>query len=313
MSIRLDTPQNGQAIDWFGQRMRLPIRSSDTNGKISGQLSKAPPGFTNPPHVHTREDEIFFVIEGEIEILIADKKLRLQAGDLAFAPAGLPHQLTVIGPETAKLLVLLTGDTIEQAFIQASGGPSDDQKRIMSEVGVELLDHFSAEYRPSGFESVTSDKVVICRAGEGDSYWLAGDTYSILLSGDQTTDQLSIIHFDIPEGGGPVPHVHAHEFEAFILLDGEVELYADGTILTGTTNDVAILPPNIVHCFKNRKSNHARMLAVVAPAGFDRFIRNAGQPARKGESAPPVDDAEKLRLIATAPQFGITLRPDIHF
>ena len=43
MAIRLDTPQNGFAIDWLGQRIRLPIRTSDTGGLISAQSATLPP------------------------------------------------------------------------------------------------------------------------------------------------------------------------------------------------------------------------------------------------------------------------------
>ena len=114
MAIRLDTPQNGFAIDWLGQRIRLPIRTSDTGGLISAQLGDAPPGFINPPHVHTREDEVFYVISGEIQIRVADKMHHLSAGDLVFAPAGLPHQVSVVGNNAAKLLVLLTATRLNR-------------------------------------------------------------------------------------------------------------------------------------------------------------------------------------------------------
>jgi mannose-6-phosphate isomerase-like protein (cupin superfamily) len=313
MAIRLDTPQNGFAIDWLGERIRLPIRTSDTGGQISAQLGDAPPGFTNPPHVHTREDEIFYVISGEIQIRVADKMHHLTASDLVFAPAGLPHQVSVVGNNAAKLLVLLTGDTIEQAFINASGKSLADLETIMGRAGVELLDHFDADYRPIGFESVASGSAIVCRADKGDAIWLAGDTYTIKLSGKHTGDRFAVVHFDIPSGGGPVPHIHTREFEAFVITKGEVELYADGDIVTGYVNDVAVLPTNIPHCFKNRTNSHSQMIAIVAPAGFDRFIRNAGQPAIAGQYPPPVNSEEMHRLIAAAAEFGVVLRPDIEF
>jgi quercetin dioxygenase-like cupin family protein len=313
MTIRLDTPQSGFAIDWLGQRIRLPIRTSDTGGRISAQLGDAPSGFINPPHVHTREDEVFYVISGEIEIRIADKLQHLSAGDLAFAPAGLPHQVSVVGNTTAKLLVLLTGDSIEQAFIDGSGKSGADLRNIMARAGVELLDHFDAEYRPTGFESVTRDSAIVCRADEGKAVWLAGDTYTIKLPGEQTGDRFAVVHFDIPAGGGPVPHIHTREFEAFVITKGEVELYADGDIFTGHVNDVAVLPANIPHCFKNRTKSHSEMIAIVSPAGFDRFIKNAGQPAVAGQYPPPIGSEEMHRLMAAADEFGVILRPDIVF
>jgi len=313
MAIRLDTPQNGFAIDWLGQRIRLPIRTSDTGGRISAQLGDAPPGFTNPPHVHTREDEVFYVISGEIQIRIADKLLHLSAGDVALAPAGLPHQVSVVGNNAAKLLVFLTGDTMEQAFIDASGKSPTDLKDIMGRAGVKVLDHFDPDYRPIGFESVASDSAIVCRADEGNAVWLAGDTYTIKLGGEQTGDRFALVHFDIPPGGGPVPHIHTREFEGFVIAQGEVELYADGDIVTGRVNDVAVLPTNIPHCFKNRTNSHSQMIAIVAPAGFDRFIKMAGQPAIAGQHPPAINSEEKHRLIAAANEFGVILRPDIEF
>ena len=90
------------------------------------------------------------MISGEIQIRVADKMHHLNAGDLAFAPAGLPHQVSVVGNNAAKLLVLLTGKTIEQAFINASGKSPADLETIMGRAGVELLDRFDADYRPIG-------------------------------------------------------------------------------------------------------------------------------------------------------------------
>jgi hypothetical protein len=58
--------------------------------------------------------------------------------------------------------VLLTGDTIEQAFINASGKSSTDLENIMGRAGVELLDYFDPDYRPIGFESVANDSAIVC-------------------------------------------------------------------------------------------------------------------------------------------------------
>jgi len=67
--------------------------------------------------------------------------------------------------------------------------------------------------------------------------------------------------------GSPVPHIHTHGFEGFVITQGEVEIYADGDIATGRVNDEAVLPTNIPHCFKNRTTSHSQMIAIVAPAG----------------------------------------------
>lgn len=313
MSIRLDTPSESKTVKWMGDLVRLPIRSTDTSGQFSAQLANLSPGAGNPPHVHTKEAECFYVLEGQVEVSCGTTRHELSDHDLIYLPPGLPHQLKTTSDCSARLLVLLTGGAIENAFIEASGTDASQIGKIFAEYGVEIMDEYDGTYRPAGFESVSESDVIVSRAGEGDAYWLAGDTYTVRFAGEHADDKLAVVHFDIPPGGGPIPHVHGRDFESFFIIDGEVELYADGAIVTGHVNDVAVLPINIPHCFKNRTDTRAQMIAVVAPAGFDRFIAEAGVPARPGESAPPVNDDEKKRLIATAPKYGITLRPDIEF
>lgn len=313
MQIRLDTPSNSKKLDWLGNVIRLPIRSSDTSGRLCGQLANLAAGSGNPPHVHTRESECFVVLDGEVHLRFGDRSEVLRTGDLAYLAAGLPHQLISVASSTAKLLVLLTDGEIENAFIKAADGDEDAMTETFARFSVEIMEEYDPEYRPAGFASVSEDDCVIARYGEGDAYWLAGDTYTVMLPGEASDEQLAVVHFDIPPGGGPVPHIHTRDFEAFVITEGEVELYADGAVVTGRVGDVAVLPENIPHCFKNRTDRTVQMIAVVTPAGFDRFIAEVGQSPVAGQSPPPVGDAEKKRLKEAAPKYGITLRPDIDF
>jgi quercetin dioxygenase-like cupin family protein len=239
--------------------------------------------------------------------------VQLGKDDLIYLPPGLPHQLKVTSATPAKVIALLTSGTLEEAFTKSAEGEGKLMHDVFAEYGVEILSEFDGNYRPKGFESIDESCIVVARGFEGDAYWLAGDTYTVRLAGESTGNQLAIVHFDIPPGGGPVPHIHGRDFEAFFIREGEVDLYADGTILTGHVDDVAVLPINIPHCFKNRTERRAQMLAVVAPAGFDRFIAEVGIPVQPGYPCPPLSEDEKKRLIATAPKYKITLRPDIHF
>lgn len=313
MPIRLDTPANSKTIDWLGNPLRLPIRSSETGGRLSAQLASLAPGSGNPPHVHTRETECFIVLEGSVDVSCGNVSATLNQGDLVYLPAGVPHQLKSSANETTRMLVLLTGGEIEDAFIKASGVNKDVMKSAFADFGVEIIDEFDPDYRPPGFESVSESACVVRHQGDGDAFWLAGDTYTVMLSGESTDEKVAVVHFDIPPGGGPVPHVHGRDLEAFVITEGEVELYADGAIMTATVDDVAVLPEDIPHCFKNRTDRNAQMIAVLTPSGFDRFIAEVGQPAITGQSPPPVDDDEKRRLAEAAPKYGVTLRPDILF
>jgi hypothetical protein len=46
------------------------------------------------------------------------------------------------------------------------------------------------------------------KAVEGNSYWVVGDGYTVLASGEDTAGAYALIHVEVPPGGGPPPHVH---------------------------------------------------------------------------------------------------------
>jgi mannose-6-phosphate isomerase-like protein (cupin superfamily) len=116
---------------------------------------------------------------------------------------------------------------------------------------------------------------------------LAGDTYSILVSGEQTAGKYCLIDMLVPPGGGPPPHRHDFE-EMFTLLEGELAITFRGetsVIKAGTTVNI---PANAPHYFKNVSSQVARMLCVCAPAsGQDEFFMTVGDPVDSRTSPPP--------------------------
>ncbi|MEL7089583.1 MAG: cupin domain-containing protein, partial [Planctomycetota bacterium] len=76
--IRLDTETDGFSIPWLGDtQLRMPIRTADTAGACSTQLNTIPPGYENPPHCHGREDEVFYVIDGGVELSLGGERVRL--------------------------------------------------------------------------------------------------------------------------------------------------------------------------------------------------------------------------------------------
>lgn len=145
------------------------------------------------------------------------------------------------------------------------------------------------------------------RSGEGQALWVVGDTYTIKASGDSTNGAFALIEASVPPGGGPPPHVHGREDEAFYLLDGELEVLAGRTTARARVGDFLYLPRGIVHGFTNPGVTPARMLILTAPAGFERFFAAAGVPARTGEQAPPLDPADFARLAELTRSYGADL------
>ena len=120
-----------------------------------------------------------------------------------------------------------------------------------------------------------------------------------------------MVHFLVPPGGGPVPHVHLRDEEVFFIASGKSSFWSDGAILEGEAGDAAVLPRQIIHAFRNRSDEPTEFITVCTPAGFDEFVRRSGQPARAGEQPPAPDDAEKKRLVENSTAFGVDMHPEV--
>jgi quercetin dioxygenase-like cupin family protein len=136
---------------------------------------------------------------------------------------------------------------------------------------------------------------------------VVGDTYTILLTGEDTDGRFCLIDMLVPPGGGPPPHRHDFE-ETFILLEGEVDLTFRGKKSVVRAGDTVNIPSNAPHQFHNSSSKAARLLCLCSPAGMENFFLQIGIPVESRTSpAPKLDKAaqEKLgaKLKKLAPKF----------
>ena len=82
------------------------LSGTDTGGAYCLLEVSIAPGISVPRHTHTREDEAYFVLAGELEVTVGDEAFILRPGDILMAPRGIPHQLRNSGDvENHYLLV----------------------------------------------------------------------------------------------------------------------------------------------------------------------------------------------------------------
>jgi len=82
------------------------------------------PGFSPPLHVHQREDESFYVLEGELTMRCGDRTFEARPGAFVFLPRGVPHTFVVEGDRPARMLTLITPGGGE-AFFREAGRPAE--------------------------------------------------------------------------------------------------------------------------------------------------------------------------------------------
>ncbi|NND52341.1 MAG: quercetin 2,3-dioxygenase [Flavobacteriaceae bacterium] len=134
----------GKTINVIGDRQTFKLTGKDTNGLFTLIEEENDPGIGIPPHVHENEDEVFKVLEGEMELTVGDTTTVLKAGDLAFGPRGVPHSWKIIGDKKAKVILSVFPAGIEDMFEelgQLPAGPPDFPKvaEICGRYGIRFI------------------------------------------------------------------------------------------------------------------------------------------------------------------------------
>jgi|SRR5882762_7517849 len=120
-----------------GSDEQLNIAGSATNGVFSVMEFVTPPGKGVALHVHEREDELVYLLEGEIEVTLGNQKMKAVPGVMALLPRGIPHGFTNIGNKPSRLLdTILPGQFdnyfVELAALYAAGDPSEERIDALS-------------------------------------------------------------------------------------------------------------------------------------------------------------------------------------
>ncbi len=103
---RVISPADVPALDIFGAA--LSVLSDDSAQVVVGDQA-VPPGYGVPPHIHASDDEMFYIVEGELTLTgRADGDVRVPAGSFVQLPRGVPHGFRNDTQEPARVLVILS-------------------------------------------------------------------------------------------------------------------------------------------------------------------------------------------------------------
>ena len=101
---------------WYGDSLwEFLVPSAATDGKLSVFQATMPEGFSPPRHIHTREDEVFLVLEGEVWFDIDGERQFAGPGATVYMPRGVPHTFRIHSP-AARLLGVMTPGAFEELF-----------------------------------------------------------------------------------------------------------------------------------------------------------------------------------------------------
>ena len=115
-------PTIENSVHYIAHTFSFLSTGKDTEGAFSLIHCHFRKGFTAPPHYHKLEDESFYLLEGEIDFYVGDKKVKARAGEFIVLPRMVPHHFDLI-TETAKALMLITPAGFE-VFFKEFGQPA---------------------------------------------------------------------------------------------------------------------------------------------------------------------------------------------
>ncbi len=123
-------------------------------------------------------------------------------------------------------------------------------------------------------------------------------TIHVLVRGADTGGGWALVDYTMPPGfAGPPTHAHDLATEAFYGIEGETRLEVNGREVALLPGAVAVVPPGVMHRFRNATDRPARHLVVLTPAGFEGYFDDLAALAAEHGAWPPAEPAALTALM----------------
>ncbi len=118
-------PGGGKTFDWHGARVAIKASGSATIGQLAVMESTYPPGLSVPEHRHDGEDELFYLLDGELEGFCGEGRWTAIPGSFVLVPRDQPHGFVVSSDTAARALVIVGPPRLDQQ-VATTGTPVDE-------------------------------------------------------------------------------------------------------------------------------------------------------------------------------------------
>ena len=143
------------------------------------------------------------------------------------------------------------------------------------------------------------------KGDDGAAYWLLGGLYEVLVAGEETGDELTIMRMTTPGGTGSPPHTHPGS-EALYVVAGELAVHVGDETVSAGPGASFWFPAGTREWFDAVTT--ATVVATYLPGGIDKFFAEVGEPALT-RGLPPADSAppDFERILAAAARYGMEI------
>jgi mannose-6-phosphate isomerase-like protein (cupin superfamily) len=229
------------------------------------------------------------VLEGEIEIGLGPdvKHFTAREGTLAAAPPRVVHTFRNSSDATATFLNIHAPSMGFAEMLRARrGGRNEDEAQF---------DQFDPP--TNGGRALTD--AVFRGPGDGDRVTIGPGKATFKAEGTEADGFFSLSETVLGPGfPGPVAHSHRAMVDSFYVLEGRLSLSLGGEPVEAGPGDFSLVPPRAVHTFANRGNEPVRLLNLMAPGGFEQYLKDVAQASGGG---PP--DRQLMAEIASRYDF----------
>jgi mannose-6-phosphate isomerase-like protein (cupin superfamily) len=227
-------------------------------------------------HIHHHHADAFYVLDGDLRITLDEEDRILGPGGFVLIPPGVIHTF---------------------------GNPSNQPGRYLNfhAPGCGFGDYlrgnkpdFDQDYDvPPGSGRPTSEAKVV-EPGEGELLDLGPSRSTVKGGVDDGMGSLAVLESTVAAGfPGPVLHLHEQMVDSFYVREGTLTLQLDGQTVEAGAGTYALVPPGNPHTFSNRSEEPVSVLNLMAPAGFERYLREAAATSGPIDAARMAEIASK--------------------
>jgi mannose-6-phosphate isomerase-like protein (cupin superfamily) len=278
-----------EPIAAFGDRIWQLIHAEQTNGLVEVGLDETQPGGGPPFHLHTLEDELFWILEGNFEFTVGQSTRTVTPGSFIFAPRRVPHTFRCTSETPGRLIVIAAPGNFGTFFRRcsaefATGAP--DFGRIIAISAEHGITYPSPEEAAAYSPPADALQPKIVLPEEGEVLEMAGHRVKILLSAEETGEVYGLVHLQTPAGFGPPLHLHSREDELFLIQKGVYEFRLNEEAVRVGPGDVVWGPRPFPHNFRVVSEEPGQMLSLLMPGGFEQYFRRIQAEVQKQGFTP---------------------------
>lgn len=140
-------PGEGRTIAVVGDIYRFLATGEETDGKYAMWEAIVAPGGGPPPHIHSREEESFYILEGEITLQVNDEQIIATEGMFATMPVGSLHSFKNNTNENARMILSVAPAGFEEMLFELGAPIEIDQPApAPSQAEIEKLLELAPKY-----------------------------------------------------------------------------------------------------------------------------------------------------------------------